>query len=227
MIRRRLHVNWSEAHSLLKQAWEQEVREPALIPPMGKGWSYLTFCPLGTRSSGFLFDVEKIRILAREHDFFLPRDILLQHSKVVVTAHAEDGHQSTSLFGLYSLIDLYCRKFVDAGKHPRRDFYGKFGGVYERPEKGRVWAIYTTDEDALLEIYESIEGMKGEVGVSGVQFETSFSNGLSAIPRLLHGFGDPGYRQSGANHYRISDVNRFHVLLDQALVDHTRYLFDN
>lgn len=226
VVRRRLNVNWSEAHCGLKRAWEQDVRAPSLVPPTGKGWSYLTFCPLGTRSSGFLFDVERVRSLAAEHDFSLPRDVLLQHNKVVVTAHSEDGRHSTSLLALYTLIDAYCREFMDAGETPRRDFYGKFGGVYERPEKGRVWAVYTTSEDDLLEIYDSVERMKGEIRLEGVSFEMSFSNGLSAIPRLLRGFDDPEYHRSGASHFRISDVPKFHVLLDQALVDHNRYLFD-
>lgn len=225
-MRRRLVINWCPAHDSLKRALADEIDDPALIAPAGKGWSYLTFCPIGTRPSAVLFDVGRIGALAKENNFTLPHEVIVEHNKVVVTAHSDDGRQSTQLFHLYQLVDAYCRRYEDSRKHPHLNFYGKLGGVYERPEKGRVWAVYTRGDDALLQIYETIEKLAAASATDGARFQVSLSNGLSALPRMLHGFDDPEYRRSGAGLYRITDPAKFQVLLEQALADHARYRFE-
>ncbi len=225
-MQHRLVLNWSKAHEALKQAAKNEIKDPALIPLTGKGWTYVTFSPIGTRPSLFLFDVERIRALARENDFTLPHEVVIQHNKIVITAYSEDGRQSTQLFCLHRLIEAYGRRYGDSTENPHHSFYGKFGGIYDRPEKGRIWAIYSKDDQALLEILQSVERLAAENQMNGVRLDVGLSNGLSALPRMLHGYDDPEYQRSGARHYKITDPIKFHVLLDQALIDYARYQFE-
>ena len=225
-MQRRLVLNWSEAHEGLKRAAEARLMEPSLVGETGKGWTYLTYSPRGTPPSTLLFDVERIRALARENNFALPHEVVAQHNKVVVTAYTGDGRQSSQLFALYRLIQAYCRLYGDSHAHPRHSMYGKLGGIYERPEKGRVWAIYAGGDEAVLEIFESVEKLARSEARDGCRFEVALSNGLSALPRMLHGFDDPAYRRSGAPHYRIVDPAKFHVLIEQALSDYVRYHFE-
>ncbi len=225
-MRRRLILNWCDAHDGLRQAVKNEIADPALVPSTGKGWTYITFCPIGTRPSLFLFDVERIRALAKENNFALPHDVVMQHNKVVVTACSDDGRQSAQLFGLHRLIEVFGKRYSETGECPDHSFFGKFGGVYDRPEKGRVWAIYARGDEALLEIFQSVERLAAEVCVAGVRFTVGLSNGLSALPRMLHGYDDPDYQRSGAQHYRITDPVKFQLTLDQALADYERYQFE-
>ncbi len=225
-MRRRLVINWCDAHNSVKRAIEKDGADPAPVADAGKGWSYLTFCPLGTRPSELMFDVERLRALAQQNNFTLPHDVILQHNKVVVTAHSQDGRQSTQLLGLHGLLQAYCKLYADSQTNPRHSFYGKIGGIYDRPEKGRVLAIYAKGDDALLEINASLERLASQHAQNGCTFEVHLSNGLSALPRMLHGFDDGAYRASGADHYRITDPSKFHVLIDQALADYVRYQFE-
>ena len=87
-------------------------------------------------------------------------------------------------------------------------------------------ALYSRNDDALLEIYESLEKFISEIPVKGFSLDLRFSNGLSALPRMLHGFDDPEYRRSGTKDYRITDPARFKILLEQAQQDHDMYLFE-
>jgi hypothetical protein len=141
----------------------------------------------------------------------------------VVTAVADTP--SAQLFGLVRLLEAFAAAYADTGKHRDHSFYGKLGGQYERSEKGRVLAVYARGDETLLSISEAFEALFEKVRVPGVQFHARLANGLSAMPRMLHGFDDPTYRGSGVTIFRISDPNRFSVLLDQARADYPNYRF--
>ena len=80
--------------------------------------------------------------------------------------------------------------------------------------------------EALLRIDDLRVRYGGIEAVKGITFEHRLTNGLSAIPRMLHGFDDPSYREAGGDFFRISDPARFSVLLEQARNDYSNYLFD-
>jgi len=253
--KRRLIINWSEMHDDLKRLIENELprrkqrgikdhngenpspqgagyspgrnKEPYDREPCNnKGWSYLTFYPKGTQAQQILFNIDRIEELAKNRNYYLPREVVVQHNKVVVTAYPEGDSPVSPLVGLYHLLSFYVKLFSDVQQYPSHGFYGKFGGIYERPEKGRVLAIYSGNDDLLLTIYESIEQLIPKVLLKGIRFGLHFSNGLSAIPRMLYGFDDPEYRRSGVEHYKIADPTQFVILLSQVRHDHQRYYFD-
>jgi hypothetical protein len=224
-MQRSLVLNWSESHKNLQRAVSDKITDPAEMGDTGRGWTYVTFYPPGTQPGHVLFNIDHVRLLAQENDFFLPPEVFVEHNKVVVTAQSEDGRPTSQLFGLYRLIETYAERYGDIDRFPKHGYYGKFGGVYGRPGKGRVLAIYTNDEDTLLDIFESIEGIVGELKTPGIRYAMKLSNGLSALPRLLHGFDDPRHRKSGTTHYRITDPSRFLVLINQAKRDYSEYLF--
>jgi hypothetical protein len=229
MMRRDLIVNWNEIHDNIKSAIDKDIRHPLEVSELEpkKGWSYVTFFRPGTRSDTVLFDVDKLELLATSNGFFLPRHVISQHNKIMVTAYCDAAaNGSAQVFGLYKFLEAYAAKYSDMGKYPNHGFYGKLGGIYERPEKGRVLAIYATSDDALLDILSSVEQLVDTFKVKGIRFEYRLTNGLSAIPRILHGFDDPQYRQAGADIYRISDPTQFSVLLEQARNDYSKYIFD-
>lgn len=224
--KRRLLINWNKAHHDLKQLIDDNERYDS---PIGNesGWSYVTFFPKDVDAHKVLFDVNRLQSLVIESNYHLTAEVISQHNKVVVTAFPDGEEPVSPLLGLYRLMSLYVRHFADSQKHPSHGFYGKLGGVYNRPEKGRVLAIYAVNDEALLHIYESLEKMIKEVSLQGIRFEIRFSNGLSALPRMLQGFDNPDYRRSGARHYRITDPNLFTVLLNQAKNDYEKYPFDD
>lgn len=224
--KRRLLINWNSAHHDLKQMVDAGDK---FDEPIGNdsGWSYVTFFPRDVEAGKILYDVNRLQALVVASDYHLPYEVISQHNKVVVTAFPEGDEPPSPLLGLYRLMSAYVRLFTDAHKHPSHGFYGKLGGVYNRPEKGRVLAIYAVNDEALLEIYASLEKLIKEFSLPGIRFEIRFSNGLSALPRMLHGFNDPDYRRSGARHYRITDPNNFTVLLNQAKNDYEKYPFDD
>jgi hypothetical protein len=197
--------------------------------PIGNnsGWSYITFFPKDIEANEVLYDVNRLQSLVVESNYHLPNEVISQHNKVVVTAFPEGDEPLSPLLGLYRLMSLYVRRFVDSQKHPSHGFYGKLGGVYNRAEKGRVLAIYTVNDEALLDIYDSLEKLINEISLQGIRFEIRFSNGLSALPRMLQGFDNQDYRRSGAKHYKITDPNLFTVLLNQAKNDYEKYPFDD
>jgi hypothetical protein len=221
--KRKLLLNWCDAHGDLKQLVENEMLDNRMEIGYESGWTYVTFFPQGTDIKDMLYDVDHIQRLARENGYYLPREIVVQHNKVVLTAYPEEAAPVSPLAWLYFILISFATRFDDAKRYPSHGFYGKFGGIYERQEKGRVLAVYSSDDDALLDIYESLEKIVSEIRVKGLRFEIRVSNGLSAIPRMLHGFDDPEYRRSGARHCRISDPDQFAVLLDQARQDYDRY----
>ncbi len=227
-MRRELIINWNGAHENVKRAVEKDVRHPHEVAELEpkKGWSYVTFFRPGTPSEAVLYDVDKLRMTATTNGFFLPREVISQHNKVVVTACSATANSSAQVFGLYKFLEAYGAKYRDMTRYPHHGFYGKFGGFYDRHEKGRVLAMYATNDDSLLEIISSIEQLLPTLKVKGVTFEYRLTNGLSAIPRMLHGFDDPSYRESGAEVYRICDPTQFSVLLEQARNDYSNYLFD-
>ncbi len=225
--KRKLVLNWCPAHEDLKRSVEECDRATdGCELKNDRGWTYLTFFPRGTNPQDVLFDVDALRKLARENHYYLPREVIAQHNKVVLTAYSQSDPPISPVVGIFARLAMFSTLFEDARRYPTHGIYGKFGGVYERPEKGRVLAIYSRNEDALLTIYESLEKLVAEVPVEGFRFVLGFSNGLSAIPRMLQGFDDPEYRHSGASHYRIADPGRFAQLLDQAMMDYQQYRFD-
>lgn len=223
--KRRLLINWSGTHDDLKRLIEQNKPYGQEIAD-GKGWSYLTFLSKEIRARNILFDIDRLLMTARDNNYYLPHEVIMQHNKVVVTAYPDGEAPASPLAGLYLLVSSYMKRYGEVRKYPVHGFYGKFGGIYERPEKGRVLAIYTGNDDALLHVYEAIEALIPEMPLKGVRLEQRVANGLSAIPRMLYGFDDPGYRHSGAGHYKITDPSQFTVLLNQARYDYDSYPFD-
>jgi hypothetical protein len=226
MQKRKLLLNWCAAHSDLKQWIEHSQPGDGGEIGNGTGWTYVTFFPRGTKNKEVLYDISQILKLAQDNNYYLPHEVVVQHNKIVLTVHQEGAAAASPLAGIFPLVASFAARFDDAQRYPAHGFYGKFGGIYERPEKGRVLALYSCNDDALLVIYESLARMISEIRVKGFRFDLSFSNGLSAIPRMLHGFDNPEYRHSGAKHYRIADPVRFAILLDQARKDYEMYRFD-
>ena len=224
--KRRLLLNWCTAHGELKRLVESGYPDDGIEIGNGRGWTYLTFFPKGTREQEMLYDIGQILRLAQNSSYYLPRDVVTQHNKIVLTAYPEGTRPASLLAELYFIVVSFAVKFNDAMRYPSHGFYGKFGGIYERQEKGRVLALYSRNDDALLEIYESLEKFISEIPVKGFRLDLRFSNGLSALPRMLHGFDDPEYRRSGTKDYRITDPARFTILLEQAQQDYDMYLFD-
>lgn len=221
--KRTLLFHWCDAHGDLKQLIESDMLENGIELGNDRGWTYVTFFPQGTDVKDVLYDIDHIQKLARENGYYLPREIIEQHNKVVLTAYPEEVASGSPVAGLYFILTSFATHFDDVRRYPSHGFYGKFGGIYERQEKGRVLAVYAQSDDALLDIYESFEKIISGTPVKGLRFDLRFTNGLSAIPRMLHGFDDPEYRRSGARHCRISDPVQFAVLLDQARQDYDRY----
>jgi hypothetical protein len=224
--KRKLILNWCPAHDDLKRSVEERVQGDGCEIGNGRGWTYLTFFPKGTNAGEVLYDVEQLRVLARENHYYLPHEVIAQHNKVVVTAYSEYEPPVSPLLGIFARVATFAGLYDDTRRYPVHGVYGKFGGIYQRPEKGRVLAIYSRSADALLSVYESLEKLVSETRVEGFRFELDFSNGLSAIPRMLDGFNDPDYRQAGNRYYRIVDPERFGMLLDQAVKDYEMYRFD-
>ena len=222
-IKRKLLLHWCDAHDDLKQRVENDALDSGEEIGNESGWTYITFVSNASDIKDMLYDVDHIQKLAKENGYYLPREMVVQHNKVVLTAYPDEAVSGSPLAGLYCIVMAFATRFDDARRYPSHSFYGKFGGIYERHEKGRVLAIYAKNDDALLDIYESLEKIISETHMEGLRFDLRFSNGLSAIPRMLYGFDDSEYLRSGAKHYRISDPEQFAVLLDQARRDHDRY----
>ena len=223
--KRKLLFNWCDAHGDLEQLIEHNNLHEGVEIGNGSGWTYLTFFPGEIEVKDMLYDIDHIQKLAKGNGYYLPCEVVLQHNKVVLTAYPEGATPGSPLAGLSLLLLSFAARFDDTKRYPSHGFYGKFGGIYERPEKGRALAIYSRNDDYLLDIYGSLEELISEIHVNGIRFDLRFSNGLSAIPRMLHGFDDPEYRRSGVKHYRISDPSGFAVLLEQAKHDYDRYRF--
>ena len=224
-MRRGLLVNWHEEHLAVKDALAAKETDPAAVADTGKGWSYVTFFTPGTPHTSVLFDIDRLEELARASGFYLPAEVVGQHNKIVLSATSADASPSRQLFALGRLLEAYARKFGAKSKFPQYGFYGKMGGFFDRPEKGRVLVMYATSDAALLEIEASLPELMAKHCVPGVTFSLHLSNGLSDIPRMLDGFDNPEYRRTGATHYRITDPGRFETLLTEARNDYHRYLF--
>ena len=209
----------------MREAVEQSVKNAVEVLDTGKGWSYVTFFRPGTKSETVLFDLDRLETMAKQNGLLLPWDVVAQHNKIVVTAHSDEHGASAQLFGLAKLLEAFAAKFGDTKKYPDHGFYGKLGGFYDWSEKGRVLVIYSDGDDRLLELLASLEELLTKFKVKGVRFELHLSNGLSSVPRLLDGFHDSTYRQSGANFFRITDPHQFQLLLDQARQDYFNYPF--
>ncbi|MCG6537500.1 MAG: hypothetical protein L7F78_22995 [Syntrophales bacterium LBB04] len=226
MRKRKLLLNWCAAHGDLKQWIDNSQPDDGSGIRNGMGWTYVTFFPGGTKDKEVLYDIDQILKLAQDNNYYLPHEVVVQHNKIVLTVYREGATPASPLVGIFPLVASFAARFDDVQRYPAHGFYGKFGGIYERPEKGRVLTLYSRNNDALLVIYESLAKLISEIRVKGFRFDLSFSNGLSAIPRMLYGFDDPEYRHSGAKHYRITDPVRFAILLDQARKDYEMYRFD-
>lgn len=225
MARRKLLINWCKAHAMLKQWADEDCPDDGSGLDNRKGWTYLTFFSPGTQGQEVLFDIEAIVRIARENGYYLPREVVAQHNKVVLTVLPESGASLSPLPQLYALITALTGRYGDTQRYPRHSFYGKFGGIYDRPEKGRVLALYSRDDEALLALYDSLSELLARGPIAGVRCDVRLSNGLSALPRMLAGFDDPAYRHAGVTHYRIQDPDRFAVLLEQARQDYRMYCF--
>lgn len=210
----------------VKQAVERGTTDLWDVGDSEKGWSHLTFFVPGTRPDAVLYDLGRLEMLAHENGYFLPREVVAQHNKVVVTVHDGGGNPSVQLFALYRFLEAYAARFADESRYPSHGFYGKMGGMWDRPEKGRVLVMYSTSDDALLAIDESLDELLASIKLRGVTISHHFSNGLSEIPRMLDRFSDPDYVSSGATYFRITNPDRFNWVLEQARRDHGRYLFE-
>ena len=227
-MRRDTIINWHPEHEALKSVIDSRVKVSDLheLGETGAGWSYVTHFPLGTTPDKVLFDLSKLEETAEELGYFLPDEVIAEHNKIVVTAISGEPNPSHQLYGLVRLIEEFGRRFANPRKHPRMGWYGKVGGIYERPEKGRVLVLYAEDDESLLEIEAALQDLFSECKVAGVGFEMRLGNGLSDLPRLLKGYGDPEYRQAGAHHFKITDPQRFETLVEQARVDYSNYRFE-
>jgi hypothetical protein len=225
ILRRELIINWDEAHQSLRVAEEQRIHDPRELLEAGKGWSYVTFFRRGTAPGSVLYDIDAVERLARENGYFLPGEVVAQHNKLVVTATSDEHGSAGQILGLLRLLHAFADKYGDTKKYPRHGFYGKLGGVYDRPEKGRVLALYSTGDEELLEIAYAFEQLQSAVKTRGIRLEQRLANGLSDIPRMLDGFGKPTYHRSGADSFRITDPVQFTRLLEQARRDYANYAF--
>jgi hypothetical protein len=224
--KRKLILNWCPAHDDLKRSVEDCRPGDGYEIGNGRGWTYLTFFPRGTNPREVLYDIDELKSVARENHYHLPYEVVAQHNKVVLTAYSDGDTPISPLLGIFSQVALFTQRFSDTQRYPTHGIYGKFGGIYERPEKGRVLALYSRSDEALLSVYESLERLISEIRGEGFRFDLGFSNGLSAVPRMLEGFDNPEYRHSGNRFYRITDPTRFALLLDQARRDYEMYRFD-
>ncbi|MFH1532302.1 MAG: hypothetical protein ABIK09_16370 [Pseudomonadota bacterium] len=227
-MRRDTIINWHHGHEGIKPAIDAGIRikDPHELADVSAGWSYVTFFPLGTTPDQVLFDLSKLESTVEQLGYFLPDEVVAEHNKIVVTAMSVVQSAAHQLYGLLRLIEEFGKRYSSPEKHPRLGYYGKVGGIYLRPEKGRVLVLYAQDDESLLEIEAALQELILEFRVPGVEFEIRLGNGLSDLPRLLKGYGEPEYRQSGVHHFKITDPTRFETLVQQARVDYANYLFD-
>jgi hypothetical protein len=227
-MRRDTIINWYQGHEGIKPLIDAgaRVKDPHELAEIAAGWSYVTYFPLGTTPDKVLFDLSKLESTAEDLGYFLPDEVVAEHNKIVITATSVVQSPSHQLFGLLRLIEAYGKKFTSPEDHPKLGYYGKVGGIYERPEKGRVLVAYAEDDESLLEIEAAYQELIAEFKVPGVAFEVRLGNGLSDLPRLLKGYGEPEYRQAGVHHFKITDPARFETLVQQARVDYSNYLFE-
>jgi hypothetical protein len=224
-MRRELILNWGPVHETLKEDIEKEVRLFNEFRPVDNGWSYFTFFELGTKREDVLFNLSELEKAAEDNGYFLPDELVRQHNKLVVCANCPEGGNAYQLYALWSLLAGFEKRWSDSRRNPNLSFYGKLGGIYDRPEKGRVLVIYSTSDEALLQIEERLNELFKVAKVPGVEFSVRLANGLSALPRMLHGFNDPSYQSTGVHFFRITDPLRFNILLEQARNDFGNYLF--
>jgi hypothetical protein len=224
-MERTLIFNWHPSHDALRRALADGVDHPGDVLDTGKGWTYVTFVKPGTRASEVLFDIDRLDRMARENGYYLPRDVVARHNKVVVTARSPEAGPSAQLFALVRFLEAFARRHADPAKAPVQGFYGKLGGSFDRRRKGRVLVMYGENDEALLEILAGAEAVLPSVKVPGVELAVGLANGLSALPRLLSGFDDPDYRRSGVTAFKIKDPGRFDSVLDEARQDHDKYIF--
>lgn len=224
-MRRKLMINWGKAHERLREALADGIDDSRQVGVTEKGWSYVTFVTSNCGAEEVLYDVDQLDLTAQENGYYLPREMVTQHSKVIISAKATDNEPSVALFGLVKFLEEFERRFDNGDEFPQHGFYGKIGGEFDRPEKGRVLVMYGQGEDALAEIFDSAVVMSDEFRVPGVRFDVDLSNSLSEIPRLLDGFDDPDYLKSGATHFRITDPHRFKRVLEDVRLDQPNYLF--
>lgn len=225
-MKRHLIFNWHPNHEALRLALADGVKDPRDVSETGKGWTYVTFVKPGTRAFEVLFDVDQLDRLARDNGYYLPRDAVSRHNKVVVTARSTESGPSAQLFALVRFLEAFARRHADPKRYPVHGFYGKLGGSFDRRHKGRVLVMYGEGDEALLEILAGVEAILPECAFPGVELNVSLANGLSALPRLLTGFDDPKYRGSGATLFKIRDPGRFATVLDEARQDYPKYIFE-
>ncbi len=228
---RQLITNWNKRHSDLAKLIEEQGKkfEPKednlhLLGDNGSGWSYVTFFSAGTPKEKALFNVAELERVLSENRQYVPRQLVDEHSKVVVEAFSENP--SLNLFALYKVLETYASFFRSATKFPNSGFYGKFGGRFERPEKGRALALYSVSDENILTIHNSVMQIMPKVNIPNVDFSIRFSNGLTELTRQLEGFDNPEYKSSGATHYRVTNPQLFAKLVKQAQEDHSKYLFE-
>jgi hypothetical protein len=227
-MRRDTIINWHQGHEGIRPVIDAgtRVKDPHELAEISAGWSYVTYFPLGTTPDKVLFDLSKLESTAEELGYFLPDEVVAEHNKIVITATSVLPSPAHQLFGLLRLIEEYGKTFTNPDEHPHHGYYGKVGGIYERPEKGRVLVLYAEDDDSLLEIEAAFQELLSGFKVPGVEFDIRLGNGLSDLPRLLKGYGEPEYRQAGVHHFKITDPARFETLVNQARVDYSNYLFE-
>ena len=134
MRKRKLLLNWCSAHTGLKQWIENSQPGDGGKIGNGTGWTYITFFPEGTKNNDVLYNIDEILNLAQENNYYLPHEVVVQHNKIVLTVYQEGTPLASPLVGLYPLVASFASRFVDAQRYPDHGFYGKFGGIYERPD---------------------------------------------------------------------------------------------
>jgi hypothetical protein len=205
---------------------------------IGPGWSYVTFYPRGTFRHDVVFDLHSLEMLAATNH--VPIEVLDSHNKFVIEATNEFwskkdilptdippdmDSEAANLFALYSIMREFAKQFRSISQNPEMGFYGKFGGVFEKPEKGRVLAIYSDCDENLMKMSEMMADVAGAVRVPGVKYHARLGNGLTEITRGLDGFNDKLYRETGAKHCRVKNPKEFAAILDQAKLDYANYPF--
>lgn len=227
MARRELVINWCGGHEALKGDIENGLKYWADFQPVENGWTYVTFFEEGIKRDEVLFNLSELEKAAQDNGYFLPDDLVRQHNKIVMCASCGEGGPAYQMYALHRLLEEFQAKYADPRKWPGLSFYGKLGGIYDRAEKGRVLVIYTTSDENLLRIDERLGELTKKLKLPDVEFSSRLSNGLSALPRMLHGYNDPSLKSAGVHYFRITDPGRFNVLLEQAKNDFGNYLFRN
>ena len=117
--KRMLLLNWCNAHGELKRLVESGHPDEEIKIGNGRGWTYVTFFPKGTREQEMLYDIGQILRLAQDNSYYLPRDVVTQHNKIVLTAYPEGTRPASLLAELYFIVASFGVNPTDCTKDER------------------------------------------------------------------------------------------------------------